>query len=326
MDDATARDRAGRPSMIELRLSREVASAREEWAPLVGLESVIVAHGLPRPMNLDVARECEGIVREEGATPATLALHDGALKVGLESAELKVVAGADNVAKVNLGNLAAVLARGGWGATTVSTSLWACDRAGISVLVTGGIGGVHRGFHETFDISSDLTALARFPVVVVCSGVKSLLDVGATREHLETLGVPVLGWNTTTFPRFYMRESQYGVDAVVAGADEVARIARMHWETGGKGIVVGVPVPEDDEIIEAAFEENLLEAEYERLHSPIPIEGRDVTPFILDRLHKLTGGATLRSNTALIRNNVRVGAKIAVAMTLMGKSPDEAGI
>jgi pseudouridine-5'-phosphate glycosidase len=300
--------------MIEILFSHEVETARREGLPVAALESVIVAHGLPRPRNLEAARECEAIVREEGAVPATLAVRDGAVRVGLTEAELEELASAPEVVKVNLANLAVILARETMGATTVATSLWACHRAGIPVLVTGGVGGVHRGFAQSLDMSSDLTALAGFPVVTVCSGVKSLLDVAATRERLETLGVPVLGWKTDTLPRFYIRDSKYCVDARVESAEEVARIARLHYQTGGKGVLVGAPVPEDEEIIEAALEEALVEAEYDRAHADPPIEGRDVTPFILDRLHTLTRGATLRCNAALIRNNARIGARVAAAL------------
>ncbi len=300
--------------MIHVVQSHEVTTGGATGHPVVALESVIVAHGLPRPMNLKTARQVEADIRTEGAVPATLALRDGTLHVGLEDAQLEAIATDPSVEKVNLGNLGAVLARGGWGATTVASSLWGCRQAGLQVLVTGGIGGVHRGFSDTLDMSSDLAALARWPVAVVCSGVKSLLDVGATRERLETLGVPVLGWQTGTLPRFYIRDSEYSVDARVESAGEAARIARCHWEAGGAAILIGVPVPADEEIIEPALEEALVEAEYDRRHAPQPIEGRAVTPFLLERLHEYTHGATLKSNVALIRNNARVGAWMARAL------------
>ena len=300
--------------MIDLRFSHEVKAARDSARPIVALESAIIAHGLPRPENLETARRCESIIREEGAVPATLAFRDGAALVGLEPDTLEALAAADSVAKVNLANLAGVLSHGGWGAATVSASLWTCHRADLPVLVTGGIGGVHRGFAESFDISSDLTALARFPVLVVCSGVKSLLDIAATREHLETLGVPIVGYQTDTLPRFYIRESAYPVDARADTPEDAARIARLHWEAGGAGIVLGVPVPPDDEVIEAKLEEALAEAEYDRRHSPTPIEGRAVTPFILAALVRHTHGATLRANLALIHNNSRIAARLAKAL------------
>jgi len=312
--------------VIEIQWAAEAEKARADGRPVVAIESVIVAHGLPGPRNLEVALACESIVREEGAEPATLALRDGVLRIGLTREELETLARSDGVTKVNLGNLAATLAGGGWGATTVAASLWSCHRAAIPVLVTGGIGGVHRGFSDTLDMSSDLTALARYSAVVVCSGVKSLLDVGATRERLESLGVPVLGWKTNSLPRFYIRESRYEVDARVETAEEVARIARLHWQSGGGGLVLGVPVPEDDEILEPVLEEALDEAEYERQHAETPIEGRNVTPFILDQLCRITDGATLRTNEALIYNNARVGARVAMAITAAGMHVDEAGI
>lgn len=302
--------------MIEIRWSREAAAARAAGRPLVALESVILAHGLPRPRNLEVGRRVEAIVRDSGAAPVTLALREGALLAGLEPGEMETVAASDAVAKVNLGNLAAALARGGWGATTVSTSLWACARAGIETLVTGGIGGAHRGFGRTLDISSDLTALSRWPVLVVCAGVKSLLDVAATREHLETLGAPVLGWRTDCFPRFYLRESAIPLDARVETAAEVARIARLHWSAGGAGIVLAAPCPEAAALREEEFEEALALAEFERETSRA--SGRDATPFLLARLHHHTRGRTLEANVALIENNARVGAEVAAALASAG--------
>lgn len=299
---------------IPIRESAEVALARRENRPVVGLESTILAHGLPRPRNYDVVRRCEDIVRTHGAAPATLAFRDGGLRVGLEQAELEELSKDESALKVNLSNLAASLARPGWGATTVSASLWACARAGLRVLVTGGIGGVHRGFHETFDISSDLLALARFPVLLVGSGVKSLLDVGATREHLETQGVPVLGWRTDYFPRFYLPRSQWKVDTRVETAEEAARIAMLHWEAGGAALLLAVPIPEDEALAEEELEEALAAAEFERKTTTPPVEGREVTPFLLARLHRHTRGKSFKANVALFANNTLVGAQMALAL------------
>lgn len=189
-----------------------------------------------------------------------------------------------------------------------------CVRAGLPVLVTGGIGGVHRGFAETFDISSDLPALARYPVLVVCSGVKSLLDVQATREHLETLGVPVLGWKTDRFPRFYLRDSPWHVDARVDTPEDVARLARLHWATTGSAIMLAVPVPQDEALTEQELEEYLSIAEFERKSTQPPVEGRDVTPFILARLHRHSKGRTFKANVALIANNTLIGTHVAKAL------------
>lgn len=308
---------------IPIRYQREVEDALKVQRPIVALESVIVAHGLPRPRNLVVAKACEEIVRSGGGVPATMALHEGHLLCGLDEATLTTIAETNDIRKVNLGNLASCLASGGWGATTVATSLWACRQAGLPLLVTGGIGGVHRGFQETFDISSDLTALSRWPVIVVCSGVKSLLDVPATREHLETLGVPVLGWKTDCFPRFYLPKSELPVDARVDSAEEVARIARLHWAAGGAGVLVAAPIPEEAALGEEEMEEALSIAEFERVGKATSdgggsatgtIRGRDVTPFLLGRLHELTKGRSLDANVALIQNNTRIGTAIALAL------------
>ncbi len=304
---------------MNIEFSPEVQKGREAGRAIVALESVIVAHGLPSPANLETAVHCEDIVRRAGCVPATLALREGVVRAGLLPEEIERLARELKSVKANLSNMAAVLASGGWGATTVGASVWICHRAGISVLVTGGIGGVHRGFAESFDISSDLTALSRFPVLVAAAGVKSLLDVGATRERLETLGIPILGWRTDTFPRFYIRESRYSVDARVETADEVARIARVHWAAGGAGILLAIPCPKAQSLKEREVEEALARAEAERKQAAKPVEGRDVTPFLLDRLHHHTQNRSIEANIALITHNAEVGSRVARALSREAK-------
>jgi pseudouridine-5'-phosphate glycosidase len=279
----------------------------------VALETTIVTHGLPRPQNLETARACEAIVREQGAQPATVALWEGRVRVGLDDALLERLASTDGVAKTNLSNLGAVLASGSPGATSVSTTLLAANLAGLRVAATGGIGGVHRGWERTLDISADLVALERTPVVLVCAGAKSILDVAATREQLETRGVPVIGWQTERFPLFFSRGVDVGVDARADDAAQVAAIARAHWSTGQRSAVLVVAEPPADEaldvgVVEKAIAQAVAEAEASGA------TGRDATPFVLSRLVQLTGGATLRANLALIRNNCRIAAQVAVAL------------
>ncbi len=295
------------------RLSEEVGEALSSGRPVVALETTIVTHGLPSPQNLETARDCEHIVREEGCIPATIGVLDGQLIVGLGNEELECLAHSPGVSKTNLSNIGAIIAAGTPGSTSVSTTLLAADTAGIGVTVTGGIGGVHRGYGEHFDVSSDLFAMQRFRQILVCCGAKSILDVEATREQLETQGIPVVGWRTEHFPLFYSVGNRLSVDATVNSAEEVVRI---HGAQGGLGLststlVVADPpsksaLPADrlEEIIEGA----LSEAEAQG------VTGREVTPFLLDRVSAMTGGESLRTNLALIRNNCRIGARIAAAL------------
>lgn len=289
----------------------------------VALESTIIAHGLPRPRNLEVARNCERNVAAAGATPATIGIvpHHGAI-VGLNDMELENFANRDGVVKTNLSNLAAVLARDEWGATSVSTSLWAAHHAGLAVFVTGGIGGVHRGFARTFDISADLTALERFPVATICSGVKSLLDVGATREQLETRGVPVIGYRCDSLPMFYVRESGFRVDVRCESPEEIAEVLAVHFATSRTGVVIGNPIPESHQFSICEMEEILELAEAHVAKSGIPA-GRDVTPRLLAALHELSQGRTLDANAALIESNATLGGEVAVALDALLGGDDE---
>ena len=296
-----------------LVVSGEVAQALRRRRPVVALETTLVTHGLPHPQGLEAALELEQVVRTGGAVPATVGILEGAMRVGLTRAELERLAGARDVAKVSLGNLAAVVASNTPGSATVAATLFVAAQTGIRVFATGGIGGVHRDAAESGDVSADLTALGRFPVAVVCAGAKAILDLPRTVEMLETLGVPVLGFGTDEFPAFYRRSSGQRVDRRCDSVDELARVARAHWELGLRtGVLVANPIPEADELPRAAYEQALEGALAEAAERGL--RGREVTPFLLDRLRELTGGATVKANLALLRNNARVATELARAL------------
>lgn len=291
-----------------LQLSEEVEAALREGRAVVALESTVISHGLPRPLNLETARRLERIVRDGGAVPATVAVLGGRLCVGLDESQLERLAFAEGVRKMSRRDLAVGVARGWDGATTVATTLWVASRAGVKVFATGGVGGVHRG--SLPDVSADLPELARTPMTVVCSGAKSVLDLPATREWLETHGVCLVGYGSDELPAFYTRRSGLTVDARCDTPREVARIAGARDALGLEGaLVVAVPVPEEFEVDAGAMEESLSEAlaDAERRN----VSGRDLTPFLLSHLAERTGGATLRANIALLENNARVAAEIS---------------
>lgn len=293
-----------------LSLTSELVGALRDRRPVVALESTVIAHGLPAPENLATALACEAAVREGGALPATMAIIDGRPCIGLDEGQVRELAVRRDVAKVNPANMAEVISRGGWGATTVAASLHLAERAGIRVFATGGIGGVHRGAEQSFDISADLLALSRYKVVTVCAGAKAILDLPRTREVLETLGVPVIGYRTDELPAFYSRTSGLSVDRRVDGPEEVAEIARAHWEIGlTTGILVVVPVPREDEIPA----EELAAVIDEALSAGSDLVGKAVTPFLLQRIARQTAGRSLRANMSLLRNNARVAGEIAAA-------------
>jgi pseudouridine-5'-phosphate glycosidase len=286
--------------------SAEVQAALTSGQAIVALETTIVAHGFPAGEGLAVGLECEQRVRDGGAVPATVAVLDGALHVGLDDEQLQRIAAAgSNARKVSPRDLAACIVDGALGATTVGATLAACRLAAISGHATGGIGGVHRDFGTRPDISADLAELSRTPAVVVCSGVKSLLDVPATAELLETLGVPVLGWRTDTLPLFYAAQGGPPVSARIETAEEAARIAAAHWELQGGGLVVGRPPDESLDDIEPLIEQALAAAGAENVH------GQAVTPFVLAYLHRESGGRTLAANRDLIIGNARLAGEIA---------------
>jgi pseudouridine-5'-phosphate glycosidase len=298
---------------LPLRLSPEVARALETGAPVVALESTIITHGMPYPQNLETARQVEAEVRASGAVPATIAVIEGEIRVGLEDAALEGLAQSRGVAKLSRADLAACLATGGTGATTVAATMICAARAGIGVFATGGIGGVHKGAEESFDISADLQELAQTPVTVVAAGAKAILDLPKTLEVLETLGVPVIAVGQDGFPAFWSRES--GLPAPLR-IDDPADIAAAHAMRAALGLpggqLVANPIPAGDEI--AADRLAPLIAEAQREADAAGIAGKAVTPFLLQRLFELTDGHTLTANIALVLNNARLGSRIAKAL------------
>ena len=299
------------PSLV---LTDEVRDAVAAGRPVVALESTIISHGMPYPQNVEMAVEVEGIIREHGAVPATIAILGGRPRIGLSGDDLELLASHDDVTKVSVRDLALVVARAAHGATTVAATMRLAAMADIRVFVTGGLGGVHRGAAHSFDISADLTELARTRVAVVSAGVKSILDIGLTLETLETYGVPVLVHGSDEFPSFYSRASGHPAPNRVDSAAAIAAVMRAHWTLGlDGGLVVANPIPAADEIpadeIGAIIEQAL--ADMERLG----IHGKDATPYLLGRIVELTDGASLTANIALVRANARLGAAIAVEYT-----------
>ncbi|HSV59467.1 MAG TPA: pseudouridine-5'-phosphate glycosidase [Variovorax sp.] len=307
-----------------LQLSPAVAAARGEGRPLVALESTIIAHGMPYPENLQTALEVEAVIRAQGAEPATIALMDGRICIGLAPEELERLARAGKEAhKVSRRDLPAVLASGELGATTVAATMICAQLAGIEVFVTGGIGGVHRGAPESFDISADLQELARTPVAVVCAGAKSILDIGLTLEYLETHGVPVLSCGQDNFAAFYLRDSGYKADFRLDAPQEQARFIRTKWQLGLAGaVVLSTPVPPAAAMapaeIDALMDKALAEAKAQG------ISGKAVTPFLLARIQALSAGKSLATNIALVKHNAQVGARLALALAQLPDAAPEA--
>lgn len=299
---------------MHLQIHPEVEAALEAGQPVVALESTIISHGLPRPDNLRVAREIEESVRLGGAVPATIAVVDGVPRIGLDDDALRTIAEDDTVLKVSVRDLGTLVAKRGHGATTVAATAHLAALVGIAVFATGGLGGVHRGARETWDESADLTTLATTPVTVVCAGVKSILDVGATLERLETLNIPVLGYRTDRFPGFYLADSGHGLDWRVESAGEVAAVlqARSALECDG-GVLVVNPVPAAEEL-DRSLHDNVLAAGLAAAETD-GVRGKDVTPFLLDFFHTATEGRSLEVNIALVRSNATLAAAIASALT-----------
>jgi pseudouridine-5'-phosphate glycosidase len=299
-----------------LTYTDEVRHALENRLPVVALETTIISHGMPYPQNVAMAKEVEQIIRENGAVPATIGIMDGKIKIGLTESELEEFATNKSVEKVSRRDLPYVLATGRIGATTVAGTMIGAQMAGIHVFATGGIGGVHREGEITWDVSADLTELARTNVAVVCAGAKSILDLGRTLEYLETQGVPVVGYKADEFPSFYARESGYGVDYRLDTPEAVATMMDTKWKLGlNGGLVIANPVPEADALdhreIEAAIVTALKEAKEQG------IAGKNVTPFLLDKVKQLTAGKSLQTNIALVKHNAEVAAKIAVAFAAL---------
>jgi pseudouridylate synthase len=294
-------------------LGQEVNAAKAAGKPIVALESTVTAHGLPRPQNLQTAQRLEAIVREAGAVPATIAILDGQLHVGLDDNQIRFVAEHDGIKKVSIRDLAIATAQGWNGATTVASTSWIARRAGIDVFATGGIGGVHRG--SLPDISGDLPALASNPIVVVCSGAKIVLDLPATREWLETHGITLAGYQCDELPAFYSRESGLPIDARVDSPADVAKVFSAQHALGiESALLVCVPIPVEFEVpadaLSSALETALTEADNSG------IAGRDLTPYLLSRMSELSAGSTLRANIALLENNAHVAAEIAKAVNV----------
>ncbi|MFT4235825.1 MAG: pseudouridine-5'-phosphate glycosidase [Microbacterium sp.] len=290
--------------------SPEVSAALEAGDPVVALESTIISHGLPRPRNLEAAREFEQIVRDNGAAPATIAVVGGIPRIGLTDGDLERIAG-EGVAKASVRDLAVIEALGLDGATTVAATAHLAARAGIRVFATGGLGGVHRGAIDTFDESADLPGLAATPVCVVCAGVKSVLDIAATLERLETLSVPVLGYQTSEFPAFWLRSSGLPVDWRVDSPEQVAAVLRAQDADEPRGLVLGNPIAEDKQWDPAEHDRVL--AESFAAADALGVRGKAVTPFLLGDIVTRSGGRSLEVNLDLVRGNIRVASEIAVA-------------
>ena len=294
-----------------IQYSTETREGLNANKPMVALESTVLTHGLPRPQNLQLARGMEQAVREGGAIPATIGFLDGNLRVGLNAQELERLANEENVYKVGPRDFATVIAGKASGGTTVAGTMLACKHANLQLFATGGIGGVHRGV--PFDISADLPALASIPMIVVCAGAKAILDLPATLEYLETMSVPVVGFRTDEFPAFYSRESGLDVSIRLDSPQELVEFAQAHWRAGlQSAVLVANPVPETEAIsgseMEPLIEQANQEARAQNIH------GKAVTPFLLARLNELTNGKSMRSNLALLLNNARLAAQLAVAM------------
>ena len=297
-----------------ITLSPEIARALNFGTPVVALESTVITHGLPQPQNLELARDMEQQVRDNDAVPATIALMDGEIRIGLSDEELVRLADAesDSVLKVSHRDFATAIVKKMNGGTTVAGTMFASQLAGIKVFATGGIGGVHK--ESSFDISTDLHALAEIPMIVVCAGAKAILDLPATLEYLETMGVPVVGYQTDEFPAFYSRESGLNVSTRLDSPKEIADFAQTHWKLGMRSaVLVTNPVPETEAISQSEMEPMILKASAEAIAKGI--HGQKLTPFLLGRISELTEGKSLRTNLALLLNNARLAARIAAEMT-----------
>jgi pseudouridylate synthase len=295
---------------------KDVVDAAKGNLPVVALESTVLTHGLPRPRNLQLARDMERAVREEGATPATIAFLDGHLHVGLNDAELERLANEDDAYKVGPRDFATVITQGANGGTTVASTMLACKHANIKVFATGGIGGIHR--ESQFDTSADLQALANIPMIVVCAGAKAILDLPATLEYLETMSVPVVGYGTDEFPAFYSRESGLDVSVRLDSAQDIVDFAKAHWDAGlQSAVLVTNPVPVTDAISKSEMEPMIEKASKEAMQKGI--HGQKLTPFLLQRLSELTHAKSMHANLSLLLNNARLAAQIAHALHMSAR-------
>lgn len=302
------------PPLLPISYSQEVAAAKQRGAPIVALESTIITHGMPYPGNIQMAESVEQIIRDNGAVPATIAVINGTLHIGLEKHELEALAQTKDAMKVSRADIAFAIAERRTGATTVAATMIAAEHAGIRVFATGGIGGVHRGAEESFDISADLTELARTAVIVVCAGAKAILDIPKTLEVLETQGVPVVTYGSTEFPAFWSRASGITSPLTLNSPAAIANFQNTREQFGLEGgMLIANPVPEEDEIsreeMEIYIQRALSHAEEDE------ISGKAVTPYLLAKIFEITEGRSLDTNIALVRNNARLAAEIAVALT-----------
>ncbi|HEX6270669.1 MAG TPA: pseudouridine-5'-phosphate glycosidase [Anaerolineales bacterium] len=294
-----------------VQFSAEVSRAKKLSLPIVALESTVITHGLPRPQNLTLAHDMEREIREQGGTPATVAFLDGTLHIGLNEPELERLANEAETYKVGPRDFATVITKEASGGTTVAGTMLACKQAGLKVFATGGIGGVHR--ESPFDISADLQALGTIPMIVVCAGAKAILDLPATLEYLETMGVPVVGYGTDHFPAFYSRESGLDVSIRLDTPQDIVEFAKAHWEAGmHSAVLVTNPVPPDDAIPQAEVEPYIAQASKDAQKKKI--HGKELTPFLLERINELSRGQSLRANLSLLLNNARLAAQIAGAL------------
>jgi pseudouridylate synthase len=301
-----------------IELSAEVQQAKKEGKAIVALESTIISHGMPYPQNVKMAREVEQIVRDNGAVPATIAIIDGKIKIGLTDDELELFGKSSNVAKVSRRDLAQIVATKQLGATTVASTMICADLADIKIFVTGGIGGVHKGAERTMDISADLEELAQTDVAVICAGAKSILDLALTMEYLETKGVPVIGYETEYLPAFYTRSSEHKLNFSTDSVDVIAETLKTKWELNLKGgAVIANPIPEkfamDEDYINSIIDQAVKEAEEQH------IIGKDSTPFLLGKIKELTNGKSLDANIELVKHNAKVGTQIAVSFNSQTK-------
>ena len=299
---------------LYLEINPEIQQTLSEGKPIVALESTIISHGMPYPENIKTAKEVEQVVRDNGSIPATIAILNGIMKVGLSENELEFLAKSKDIQKVSRRDIPYIISRKLHGATTVAATMIISQLAGIKVFVTGGIGGVHRGASETFDISADLQELTKTNVAVVCAGPKAILDIGLTIEYLETHGVPVIGFKTSEMPAFYTRTSGFSVDFHLDTEKEIAELLKAKWELGLQGgAVITNPIPEefemDKKLIDRAIDSALNDAERNN------IAGKNITPFLLDSIKEVTSGKSLISNIELVKNNARVGSRIACELT-----------
>ena len=294
-----------------IQFSEEVEQAKKEGKAIIALESTIISHGMPYPQNVDMAKKVEQIVRDNGGVPATIAIIDGTIKVGLNDEELELLASADDVAKVSRRDIAEILATKRIGATTVASTMICAQLADIQFFVTGGIGGVHKGAEQTMDISADLDELSKTKVAVVCAGAKSILDLDKTLEYLETKGVPVVGYQTDELPAFFTRESGLKLNMRIDDVKTIAKLAEVQWDLGlDSGIVIANPVPEEDQL-EPSFINGIIDNAVKKAEEQ-GIHGKDSTPFLLGEIVKQSEGKSLETNIKLVYHNAKIGTQIAV--------------